>query len=240
MQGNSMNLPSALTYKNALKQTQKAIIETFQQNAKAEQLLQDLCRSVDQVLSDIWKQFDFPKDAALIAVGGYGRGELFPHSDVDLLILLSATPERALKEKLEKLVQIFWDIGLDIGHSIRTIDECMEAANADVTVKTSLLEARRIIGSRKLFQQLQQAFEAQLNPQQFFQSKLLEMQQRHVKYEDTPYSLEPNCKESPGGLRDLQVILWVPVRIKYDAGISSCEIDPQASRSGAQKKDKAV
>lgn len=205
----SMNLPSALTYKNALKTAQQNIIETFQKNAKAEQLLQDLCRSVDHVLCDIWKQFAFPKEATLIAVGGYGRGELFPHSDVDLLILLAASPERELKEKLEKLVQIFWDIGLDIGHSIRTVDECIEAANADVTVKTSLLEARRIIGSRKLFQQLQLRFEDNLNPQQFFQAKLLEMQQRHVKYEDTPYSLEPNCKESPGGLRDLQVILWV-------------------------------
>ena len=205
----SMNLLPALAYKNALKLAQQKIIETFQQNAKAEQLLQDLCRSVDHVLCDLWKQFDFPKDTALIAVGGYGRGELFPHSDVDLLILLSTSPERELKEKLEKLVQIFWDIGLDIGHSIRTIDECMEAANADVTVQTSLLEARRIIGSRKLFQELQQRFDDDLNPQQFFQAKLLEMQQRHVKYEDTPYSLEPNCKESPGGLRDLQVILWV-------------------------------
>ena len=200
---------SALAYKEELKLAQQHVVQAFQANAKAEQLLQSLCRCVDQVLIKIWKQFQFPKDMALVAVGGYGRGELFPHSDVDLLILLANSPDPILKQKLEKIVQIFWDIGLDIGHSIRTVDECMEASAADVTVKTSLLEARRLIGSRTLFDELQTRFEKQLNPQHFFQAKLLEMQQRHVKYEDTPYSLEPNCKESPGGLRDLQVILWV-------------------------------
>ena len=146
---------------------------------------------------------------ALVAVGGYGRGELFPYSDVDVLILLSERPNSELRAKLENLVQIFWDIGLDIGHSIRTVDECMVESAADVTVKTSLLEARLLTGSRRLFCEMQERFNENMNPQHFFQAKLLELQQRHVKYEDTPYSLEPNCKESPGGLRDLQVILWV-------------------------------
>jgi len=199
----------ALAYKEELKAAQQDIIAAFNADNKAEQLLHDLCRSVDGVLTKIWKNFDFPKGMALVAVGGYGRGELFPHSDVDVLILLEQAPERALREKLENLVQVLWDIGLDIGHSIRTIEECLQESKADITVQTSLLEARLVSGSRKLFLELQQRYAAVMNPQHFFQEKLLELQQRHVKYEDTPYSLEPNCKESPGGLRDLQVILWV-------------------------------
>lgn len=202
-------LAPALAFKQELKAAQLLAITAFRDNTKAEALLQNLCRCVDGVLAKIWKSFDFPKSAALVAVGGYGRGELFPHSDVDVLVLLAESPDTVLREKLENLVQILWDIGLDIGHSIRTVDECIIESNADITVQTSLLEARLLIGSRNLFRQLQGRFDENMHPQQFFQGKLLELQQRHVKYEDTPYSLEPNCKESPGGLRDLQVILWV-------------------------------
>lgn len=200
---------SALEFKEELKVAQQLVIAAFTENHKAEQLLHDLCRNVDNVLIKIWKKFNFPTSTALVAVGGYGRGELFPYSDVDVMILLSAQPDSLTRAKLEQLVQIFWDIGLDIGHSIRTVDECMQEAKVDLTVKTCLLEARLVTGSRKLFRELQAAYLADINPQQFFQEKLLEMRQRHVKYEDTAYSLEPNCKESPGGLRDLQVILWV-------------------------------
>ena len=199
----------ALQYKEELKAAQQSVIAAFNSNFKAEQLLQDLCRSVDVVLAKIWKSFELPKNSALIAVGGYGRGELYPYSDVDVLILLCEHPDKDTRDKLEHLVQIFWDIGLDLGHSIRTVDECLEESEADITVKTSLLEARLITGNRKLFKELQERYTASMNPQNFFQEKLLELHQRHVKYEDTPYSLEPNCKESPGGLRDLQVILWV-------------------------------
>ncbi|MBC3870367.1 [protein-PII] uridylyltransferase [Undibacterium oligocarboniphilum] len=202
-------LSPALAFKEDIKKAQTAVIDNYRDSRKAEKLLHDLCRNVDHTLDKIWKHFQMPKDCSLIAVGGYGRGELFPHSDVDVLILLSQTPDTDLRDKLENLVQLFWDIGLDIGHSIRTVDECLQESAADITVQTSLLEARLITGSRKLFWELQQRYAEAMNPQKFFQEKLLELQQRHVKYEDTPYSLEPNCKESPGGLRDLQVILWV-------------------------------
>ena len=117
--------------------------------------------------------------------------------------------EEALRSKLEELVQNLWDLGLDIGHSIRTLEECLTESAADITVQTSLLEARLISGNRGLFRSLQEQTSAALDPQAFFQAKTLEMRQRHIRYEDTPYSLEPNCKESPGGLRDLQVILWI-------------------------------
>src|SRR5437899_1602804 len=199
----------ALTLKEQLKAERLAVINTFQADSKPEKLLKQLRQSVDIALTQAWEAFDLPGNTALVAVGGYGRGELFPYSDVDVLILLQAAPDAALQGKLEELVQLFWDIGLEIGHSIRTIDECLTESAADITVKTSLLEARLITGNRKLFQFLQARYTAAMNPQAFFQEKALEMQQRHAKYEDTPYSLEPNCKESPGGLRDLQVILWV-------------------------------
>ncbi|MDB5795210.1 MAG: [protein-PII] uridylyltransferase [Noviherbaspirillum sp.] len=199
----------ALALKEQLKTEHQSIVAAFRADGKPEKLLADLRRSVDAALTRAWHEFNLPSEAALVAVGGYGRGELFPYSDVDVLILLDSAPDTTLQPKLEELVQLLWDIGLEIGHSIRSIDECLTESAADITVQTSLLEARLIIGNRKLFRSLQSRFQAALDPQAFFQAKTLELRQRHAKYEDTPYSLEPNCKESPGGLRDLQVILWV-------------------------------
>ncbi|MBC7414419.1 MAG: [protein-PII] uridylyltransferase [Herminiimonas sp.] len=199
----------ALDLKQQLRAERKAIIETFRADGKPEKLLSTLRQSVDLALTAAWQEFDMPASATLVAVGGYGRGELFPYSDIDVLILLDGPADPALQGKLEELVQVLWDIGLELGHSIRTIDECISEAAADITVQTSLLEARWITGNRNLFEFLQDRCTAVMDPQAFFQAKTLEMRQRHVKYEDTPYSLEPNCKESPGGLRDLQVILWV-------------------------------
>ncbi|HYD95712.1 MAG TPA: [protein-PII] uridylyltransferase [Noviherbaspirillum sp.] len=199
----------ALTLKEQLRTERQAAIAAFQADGKPEQLLARLRVNVDNALTQAWGSFALPQSAALVAVGGYGRGELFPHSDVDVLILLDAPPDNAIKGKLEELVQLFWDIGLEIGHSIRTVDECLVESAADITVQTSLIESRLVTGNRKLYQFLRERHTAAINPQAFFQAKTLEMRQRHVKYEDTPYSLEPNCKESPGGLRDLQVILWV-------------------------------
>ena len=199
----------AQTLKEQLKSERAAIFGEFQAGGKPETLLQDLRISVDAALALAWNAFDMPSSAALVAVGGYGRGELFPYSDVDILILLESAAGPQLQTRLEALVQTLWDIGLEIGHSIRTIPECLTEAANDITVQTSLLEARLIIGNRKLFRFLVERSAAAMNPQAFFEAKTLEMHQRHAKYEDTPFSLEPNCKESPGGLRDLQVILWV-------------------------------
>ncbi|QAU34631.1 [protein-PII] uridylyltransferase [Janthinobacterium sp. 17J80-10] len=200
---------AALILKEKLKAERQAIVAAFDADPKPDRLLASLRRCVDGVLTEAWNSFGFPGNTALVAVGGYGRGELFPHSDVDVLVLLGSAPDAQLQGKLEELVQLFWDIGLEIGHSIRTIDECLTESAADITVQTSLLEARVVTGNRKLFRALCERLHAAMNPQAFFQAKTLEMRQRHVKYEDTPYSLEPNVKESPGGLRDLQVILWV-------------------------------
>jgi len=150
-----------------------------------------------------------PDSAALVATGGYGRGELYPSSDIDLLILLARDPDEAEKEALEKLIGTFWDIGLEIGHSVRTAEGCIQAAAEDVTVRTTLLEARYLSGSRALYRTFERAFAAAMEPASFFKAKKLEQEQRHAKHQDSPYSLEPNLKEAPGGLRDLQVIQWI-------------------------------
>ncbi|PRC92142.1 [protein-PII] uridylyltransferase [Solimicrobium silvestre] len=202
--------PLAQKLKEQLKARHQLITAAFSQNQKKpEALLHDICHSVDTALIELWQALALPNDVSLIGVGGYGRGELFPYSDVDVLVLLPHAADDALRVKLELLVQQFWDLGLEIGHSIRTIDECLQESKADITVQTSLLEARLVTGSRKSFRALREHYNAAMNPQAFFQAKTLELRQRHVKFEDTPYSLEPNCKESPGGLRDLQVILWI-------------------------------
>ena len=114
-------LSPVIAFKEELRAAQAVATKTFNDDHKAEQLLHKLCRNVDHTLEKIWKHFSLPKTCSLVAVGGYGRGELFPYSDVDVLILLPAAPDRALQEKLENLVQLLWDIGLDIGHSIRTV-----------------------------------------------------------------------------------------------------------------------
>jgi [protein-PII] uridylyltransferase len=195
--------------KQQLKADRQVLIAAFREGGKPEKLLRGLRQSVDAVLTEAWLEAGLPARSALVGVGGYGRGELFPYSDVDLLILLSEPADAITRGKLEALVQLLWDLGLEIGSSIRTIDECMIESKADITVQTSLLEARLVTGDADLFAQLEERYQAELDPQAFFQAKTAEMRLRHAKYEDTAFSLEPNCKESPGGLRDLQVILWV-------------------------------
>ena len=177
----------------------------------ASRLLKGLARHVDATLTELWVHAGMPAGAALVAVGGYGRAELFPYSDVDVLVLLpgadgSAEVQRAA---IEGFITACWDIGLEIGSSVRSVDECVAEAARDVTVQTALLESRLVCGSRRLFAGFRDASQQALDPVAFLRAKTLEMQQRHVKYEGTPYSLEPNCKESPGGLRDLQVVVWV-------------------------------
>jgi [protein-PII] uridylyltransferase len=175
--------------------------------------LHQLCKMTDRALIELWQACGLDKPLALVAVGGYGRGELFPHSDVDVLLLLPAdqSPEQddALKTRLETFIGRCWDSGLEIGSSVRNVDDCIREAEGDITVQTSLLESRLIVGDKALYKAFTHRFAQTLDPKAFFVAKTLEMRQRHTKFENTPYSLEPNCKESPGGLRDLQIILWV-------------------------------
>ncbi len=172
-----------------------------------------LAKLADKLLVQLWRNAGFEDGEALIAVGGFGRGELFPSSDVDVLVLLPdsviAEESPILKAKLEAFIGSCWDSGLEIGSSVRTLKDCIDESEKDITVKTSLLESRLLAGSHDLYQQFQQSYQEAMDPHAFFVAKTLELNQRHNKFENTPYSLEPNCKESPGGLRDLQIILWV-------------------------------
>ena len=176
-------------------------------------LLRQLAAQTDGLLIQLWNQAGLGAPCALLAVGGYGRGELFPYSDVDVLVLLPDVagqmpdPERA--RRIEGFIGNCWDAGLEIGSSVRTLSECLSEAAKDVTVQTALLESRCICGDQALASAFKSAFMAALDPRAFFIAKTLELRQRHTKFEDTPYALEPNCKESPGGIRDLQAIIWV-------------------------------
>ena len=189
----------------------------------ATRITKALTRHVDSHLAELWEHAAMPAGAALVAVGGYGRAELFPYSDIDVLLLLPAgsglqpgaddpaagTADGRLRAAVEGFMHACWDIGLEIGASVRSVDECVAQARGDVTVQTAMLESRFLCGSRRVYTAFRQATDAVMDPKAFLRAKVLEMQQRHVKYENTPYSLEPNCKESPGGLRDLQLIIWV-------------------------------
>ena len=176
-------------------------------------VLRQLARQTDDLLIQLWNQAGLGAPCALLAVGGYGRGELFPYSDVDVLVLLPdeagapSDPERA--RRIEAFISNCWDAGLEIGSSVRTLSECLSESAKDVTVQTALLESRCLTGDEALATAFKAAFMQALDPQAFFIAKTLELRQRHTKFEDTPYALEPNCKESPGGIRDLQAILWV-------------------------------
>ncbi|HEV8311755.1 MAG TPA: [protein-PII] uridylyltransferase [Burkholderiaceae bacterium] len=201
--------------RSQFKDGKAALLEHFRASRPsapaATKLIRALAKHVDATLADLWLHTAMPPGAALVAVGGYGRGELFPYSDVDVLVLLppGGHSNDALRSSVEGFITACWDIGLEIGSSVRTIDECLAESHRDVTVQTALLESRFLCGSRRVFRTFRQANSEAMDPKAFLRAKTLEMRQRHVKYEDTPYSLEPNCKESPGGLRDLQVVIWV-------------------------------
>src|SRR5258707_6962766 len=196
-------------WRDELTSGRKALSESYSKQPKPRLLLRRHAQLIDHIVKSVWAQVGLASEAALVATGGYGRGELFPFSDVDLLILLSDEPGPQQRESLERLVGAFWDIGLEIGHSVRTIAGCLEAARDDITVRTTLLESRYLAGSRALYKNFKNRFEEHLDPIAFLKAKKLEQGQRHAKHQDSPYSLEPNLKEAPGGLRDLQVIQWI-------------------------------
>ena len=216
-QAESAPQPDIAALRTQFRDGKKALIAHFMQSRAtapaATRLIKALTRHVDATLAQLWTDCGMPATAALVAVGGFGRGELLPHSDVDVLLLL---PDEAtvgagspLKSTIEAFITACWDIGLEVGSSVRTVAECVLEARADQTVQTALLESRLVCGSRKLAQSFQRETAALMDAKAFLRAKTLEMHQRHTKYEDTPYALEPNCKESPGGLRDLQVVMWV-------------------------------
>ena len=202
-------------YKSSIQKGQSELRRQYLADHDPSQLLYERSRLVDEALRELWTELRLPDSMALCAVGGYGRGELWPASDIDLLILLPNEPDTARAEQLEQLVGLFWDIGLEIGHSVRTVEDCLKEAEGDLTVQTALVEARLIVGNYALFSRMASEFKNHLDPQTFYHTKRVEQEERYRKYQETPYSLEPNCKDSPGGLRDLQTILWIAQATGY-------------------------
>ncbi|MGH8623360.1 MAG: nucleotidyltransferase domain-containing protein, partial [Burkholderiales bacterium] len=200
-------LARAAQWKQKLAASRAQLREELSARRFPSQVLRRQAALVDRQLKEVWASHAMPREVALAAVGGYGRGQLYPCSDVDLLILLPGPAEADLARKIERLIGTLWDLGIEVGHSVRTIDECLALAAADVTVQTTLLEARLLAGQRDLFTRFVRCVRDALDPAAFLQAKLLEQQQRHMRYAES--NLEPNIKESAGGLRDLQTVLWI-------------------------------
>jgi len=200
-------------FKNAISDKNKQLKLKFNPQSSPQQLLLEKSAFIDEILSIGWQHFlkTHASTHSLIATGGYGRNELFPHSDIDIVILLHNNGDDNFREPLSKFSNFLWDIGLKPGLSVRSIADCIEKSNEDQTIITSLMEMRLIAGNQELATHLKQEISSdQLWPSEaFFLAKMEEQKQRYSKFHDTAYNLEPNIKEGPGGLRDLQIISWV-------------------------------
>ena len=197
------------TLKTRLRDEQAGLRLAYATSGNPLALLRGRSQAVDRLLGDMWRSAGIDEGLALVAVGGYGRGELYPASDVDILILVPSADDSATFAGVEGLIGQCWDVGLEIGHSVRSIEHCVEEAARDITVETTLLESRFLAGNRSLYRQFSEALATVVKAETFFKAKRLEQEERYARYNDTPFSLEPNCKESPGGQRDLQTILWI-------------------------------
>ncbi|VAW66551.1 [Protein-PII] uridylyltransferase / [Protein-PII]-UMP uridylyl-removing enzyme [hydrothermal vent metagenome] len=202
--------------KQAIVSAQSAIQQAFENGADTLDTVNARAQFIDQVLTHAFNHYfsDCTQAVSLIAVGGYGRGELHPASDIDLMLLLQEKENEQTREKLEQFLMLLWDSNLDIGHSVRTLEECVNEARKDITVITNLIESRILAGDTSLFRHMLEATgpDKIWNSRDFFKAKLEEQAQRYRKFGDTAYNLEPNLKENPGGLRDLQMIGWVAKR----------------------------
>ncbi len=202
--------------KNVVSTIDDSLKELYQQGSDVNTIVYGRSWLIDQLIFSIYLHLfkDLSQEVALIAVGGYGRGELHPKSDIDLMILLKEEENQHTRNLLEKCLMLLWDIRLEIGHSVRTIEECVDEARKDITVATNIMEARLLAGSEDLFTTMKKETNADhiWDSKSFFQTKLEEQIQRNGKYNDTAYNLEPNIKESHGGLRDIQMIGWVAKR----------------------------
>ena len=207
--------------RNALAAAQSRLEARFRRGEPVAALVESRSRFVDAVLALVWRRFGLDDHArrALVAVGGYGRGELHPGSDVDLLILTRRAMRGGEREKIKGFLAFLWDIGLAVGNSARTVRECVHEARRNVTVVTNLMEGRLVCGSADLLARMHERTGPGRiwSSRRFFEAKMAEQRARHHKFDDTAHNLEPNVKEGPGGLRDVQTIAWV-ARRHFGAG----------------------
>jgi len=213
--------PARLALRQLLGDFDRQLAEAFFSNDQTSRndavaLVRARAQAVERVVVHAWVACIGENEAlALYAVGGFGRGELFPFSDVDLLVLTTPQPEPAAQRAIESFFTCLWDVGLKPGHAVRTLAECRELAAGDATIYTSLLDARVLRGSAQLetgFAHLM-ADGAVWPPAKYLEAKLAEEQQRRARFNDTAYNLEPNLKEGPGGLRALQLVRWLGARL---------------------------
>ena len=204
------------TSRSRLEAASKELAERFKAGESVVTLVHERAALVDSVLVELWQAHaaDCAELAALVAVGGYGRGELHPGSDIDVMVLLPQDLSAEQEDQIGAFVTSLWDIGLEIGHSVRTVPQCLEEATADLTIATTLMESRLIAGTPALYDEMQAVISPDniWPPAEFFEEKLKEQIARHYRYDDTGYNLEPNVKGSPGGLRDIQMVGWVAKR----------------------------
>ena len=201
-------------FRNALTAAREHFNSRFLEGEDVHHLVNEQSQFADVILRHAWQRFEWDKDISLVAVGGYGRGELHPHSDIDLLILMRRNKPEKYRASIEKFLTFLWDIQLKIGHSTRSLRQCVDEARGDLTVATNLMETRLLCGDAKLLEKLL----VKTGPRKiwssaaFYSGKINEQKERHRKHADTEYNLEPNIKEAPGGLRDIQVINWTAKR----------------------------
>ncbi len=204
---------SLLQFKQLLKQKDAELRQKFNPHLSVAKLLREKSDFIDKILSCGWQHFlgEYAAQLSLCAVGGYGRKELFPYSDIDIIVLLDNDDTADYREGLSNFFNFLWDIGLKPGQSVRSIEQCVTSAIKDQTIMTSILECRVIYGSTALYQRLKQetAPDKIWSSDKFFAAKMEEQRLRYARFHDTAYNLEPNIKEGPGGLRDRQVIAWV-------------------------------
>jgi len=207
--------PDLQRFRQALKQGNDYLAEAFGMGTPIKPLVYKRAWFIDQILQQAWEMYALEKEPlALVAVGGYGRGELHPASDIDIMILIQPRSPAERIEKIESFLTFLWDIGLEVGHSVRTVKECVHESKNDITVATNLMESRVLAGDDDLYRKMRKATGSEKiwPTRKFFEAKLAEQEARHHKYDDSAHNLEPNIKESPGGLRDIQMIGWVAKR----------------------------
>ena len=205
---------SVAACKSAIQSGDQRIYERYPGSQDAHLAIAARSALIDRILAHSWNSLIGKSSHALVAVGGYGRGELHPYSDIDLMILLDEEIDEDEEARVGEFVTQLWDFGLDIGHSVRTIAQCVEQSLADVTVITNLIESRIIAGNSSLFDDmLERTSQDRIwSADDFFRAKREEQKKRHIRFQDTSYRLEPNVKESPGGIRDIQTLRWIAKR----------------------------
>lgn len=207
---------AATFFKKHIAEYRASLFQGFNKGENVADLIKQFSQRIDTILLTLWQHHGLTQfeEIALIAVGGYGREELHPHSDVDILILIKKDRFKKADANISRFVTQLWDLGLDIGHSVRSIKDCYKEAKQDITVATNVMEARTISGSPKLLEKMKQETGPKKiwNSYDFFVAKREEQAQRHRKHNNTEYNLEPDIKEAPGGLRDIQMISWVAKR----------------------------